>query len=394
MNKAAILFDCMYCGYSKPQSDSTLEHGIPQALGGAHAPDRFKFRNICTKCNNDLGAYVDASFAKSWFVINGLATAAKKLYDGANDVPVPPVCMGPIEIPGLQLADGQIAESWLGPSGEHLIWVRLKDETLYWYSGGNPRHRREASTVYWFPTSDDPRRWRIGMESLFAAFKSHKNTRKVMGVRCEGFPGNGYPPGFDVPNDTDIANIAAIRAQNSGFRGQIALNAKFDLRFLSKLGLAVGYGLFGDAFLPTQHATEFRKGCWPKKHSHLAVRGASMFGAPTPELDRFLCYPGAVVLSVMRADDQYCLVLSVDQGRSATVSLAPANLKCAAMDIEEGYCLLLFPSLRHYVETTVANLIGHRSGTFPHPDLALIDQRLARAERFWAALPPLPTRPL
>lgn len=72
-------FVCLYCGYPHATEQATLEHAIPQSLGGAHAPDRLKLRNVCKKCNNDLGAFVDASFAKSWFVTNGLATAAHKL---------------------------------------------------------------------------------------------------------------------------------------------------------------------------------------------------------------------------------------------------------------------------------------------------------------------------
>lgn len=386
-------FDCLYCGYPKPQHESTLEHAIPQSLGGAHAPDRFKTRNVCVKCNNDLGAYVDASFAKSWFIINSLASAAMKLYDGSSQVPIPLACMGLLEVPGLHVPVDHVVESWIGPSGEHLIWIRPEDEALYWYSGGNPRQRREPSTAYWFPTSADPQRWRIGYESFIAAFKNRKNARKVIGVPCEGFPGNGYPPGFDIPNEMDITNIAVIRANTSGFRGQVPFNAKFDLRFLSKLGLGVGYSLFGSAFLLTQHAADFRKGCWPRRHDEIAVRGASMFGVATPELDAVLNYPGAVVLSVMIVDGHYGLVLSVDQGRSATISLAPGSLKCTAMDPQEGYCLLLFPSMRRYVETTVANLIGHKTGVNPHTELAGINERLARAEAFWASLPPLPSRP-
>jgi hypothetical protein len=111
MNDVAGFFNCLYCGYPKPQEESTLEHAIPRALGGAHVPDRYKLRNVCKKCNNDLGSFVDASFAKSWFVTNALAMAAHKLYDGTNEVPLPLTCMGPIDVADLQMPNDYVAES-------------------------------------------------------------------------------------------------------------------------------------------------------------------------------------------------------------------------------------------------------------------------------------------
>lgn len=386
-------FACLYCGYTHPAEKSTLEHAVPQSLGGAHAPDRFKLRNVCKKCNNDLGAFVDASFAKSWFVINGLATAAHKLYDGTNEIPLPLTCIGPIDIPGLAVPKGYLSESWIGPSGEFMVWLRPKDETLYWYAGGNPRHRAEPSTVYWFPTSDDPARLKIGSDSLFAAFKKRKNARKVMGVPCHGFPGNGYPPGFDVPSATDVANIAAIRARSEGFHGRARVNAEFDYRFISKLALGVGYSLFGDAFASSGQAEEFRKGCWPKNHRQIGVRGVPTFGAAVPLVDRVASYPGAVVLTVLPVGDSYALSMTIDGGRPFVVSLAPTTLQSPVVDRLEGYTLLLFPSIRHHIEISFAGLIGHRNASWRNRALTAIDERLACAEQFWLALAPLPTRP-
>ena len=385
-------FKCLYCGYTHQIGQSTLEHAIPKSLGGAHAPDQFKLRNACRKCNNDLGAYVDASFAKSWFVTNSLAMAARKLYDGASAVPLPLTCIGPTNISGIQMPKGYLSESWIGPSGEYMVWLRPEDETLYWYVGGNPRHRSEPSTVYWFPTSDDPQRLRIGFQSLEYAFKSRRQARKVMGVPCHGFPGNGYPPGFDVPNGTDVANIAAIRAPAERFRGRTSFNLEFDYRFISKLALGVGYSLFGEAFASSDHAKELQKGCWPKNQKEIGVRGVPTFGPTISMVAQVASYPGAVVLTVMLVGDSYALVLTIDEGRPFIVSLAPATIKSTFVDPLKGYSLLLFPSIRHHVEMTLAGLIGHRNGSWKFPPLAAIDERLARADQFWSALPPLPTR--
>ncbi|MGZ5027986.1 MAG: HNH endonuclease [Methylobacter sp.] len=55
---------CIYCRLDKSESDFSLEHIIPQSLGGAAAPDYFKTRKVCSTCNNNLGLFVDASFEK------------------------------------------------------------------------------------------------------------------------------------------------------------------------------------------------------------------------------------------------------------------------------------------------------------------------------------------
>lgn len=85
---------CIYCRKEKDETDFTLEHIIPQFLGGAYAPDCFKVRNVCGPCNNNLGLFVDAAFEKSWFVSNRLKLAAYALFDPNGAVGLPLVCMG------------------------------------------------------------------------------------------------------------------------------------------------------------------------------------------------------------------------------------------------------------------------------------------------------------
>jgi hypothetical protein len=390
------MFECLYCGNLHSADQSSEEHAIPQSLGGSFAPDRFKLKNVGRKCNNDLGQFVDASFTKSWFVSNELAMAAHKLYVGMDDFPLPLTCLGQMDVPGIQMPDGYTSEFWVGPSGETVAWLRPHDEVLYWYVGGDPRRRKMPSTVYWFPTSDDMSRLKMGLQSLGAAFKRRKKTRKIIGVQCQGFPGNGYPHGFDVPTELDTCNIAAIRESMPKFGGRMAVNVEFDYRFIAKFSLGVGYGIFGEAFLSTDHAKEFRKGCWPRNYDLIQMRGAPSFGgvAPFDPFGReFLGYPGAVVITVMLAGDSYVLSLTVNEGRPFVVSLAPATLQTSLVNSLNGYSLLLFPSMRHSIETTLVGLIAHRNKSYKNHALTAIDERLERSKAFWCGLAPLPKRP-
>ena len=71
---------CMYCTKEIEASMSSVEHVIPQFLGGAYAPDQFKTRLVCRRCNNNLGLFVDAAFGKDWIVSNNLAHLAREAY--------------------------------------------------------------------------------------------------------------------------------------------------------------------------------------------------------------------------------------------------------------------------------------------------------------------------
>ena len=45
------MFECIYCGAELDDSQKSLEHIFPDALGGAKLPDNlFKTRNVCKFC--------------------------------------------------------------------------------------------------------------------------------------------------------------------------------------------------------------------------------------------------------------------------------------------------------------------------------------------------------
>lgn len=94
---------CIYCRKDKPNEEFSLEHVIPQCLGGSIAPNEFKTRDVCEKCNNDLGLFVDASFEKSWFVSQQLQANARALFEPSHPQALPLICMGPcdLNVPGM-----------------------------------------------------------------------------------------------------------------------------------------------------------------------------------------------------------------------------------------------------------------------------------------------------
>jgi hypothetical protein len=69
---------CIYCGQGKPEEEFTLEHIWPDALGGDLLPALFQTNDVCQRCNNLAGLFVDGAFLKSWL---GQAERATSPYD-------------------------------------------------------------------------------------------------------------------------------------------------------------------------------------------------------------------------------------------------------------------------------------------------------------------------
>lgn len=384
-----MTFECLYCGQDKPASDSSLEHAVPQFLGGAQAPLQYKLHNVCRTCNNLLGLHVDASYAKSWVVTNALSQAARRYYCGpGQSQPLPLTCIGPANIPDIQLTGDEVAEYWLGPSGETILWLRTDDESMYWYTGGNPTHRKHPSTVYFLPVSDDPVRLQMGTEALIGGFKKTK-ARRIFGATVGGLPSGATYPGFDLPGAMDDANVQAIRAAiHSGkIRAQLQMNLKFDQRFICKMALAVGFSLFGQAYLSTAEATEARVGLRLRPQTPPKLRGSSTL-VNASQSTQLVGYEGAVVILVMRTGGAYVMVMTVDRDLPFVVELCPDTLSSEFMDPELGYSLVLFPQLRHCVELSMVDLLAHVTGTVASPKLATMDLQRQAAAAFWSSLPP------
>jgi hypothetical protein len=390
------LFRCLYCNSDKPMKESTLEHAVPQFLGGASAPLHYRLRNVCARCNSVLGLHVDASYARSWTVTNGLAIAARKLYTGLGQRALPLVCIGIVSsMPGLTVPIGMAAEFWVGPSGENIIWIRSESDTMYWYSGGNPIDKKtKLSTLYYIPTTDDPLCFQMGLEAFNETFKKAK-ARRIFGARVVGGPSDPLYPGFDGPTEAESANLAAFHRANVGgqIKAQLRVNFRFDHRFICKMVLAVGYSLFGEQFLGTETATQARLGLWPKPDQQVRLGGIGSFGGVDATFSSLTGYPGAVALTVQRVGHRYVMILSIDQQMPFITELAPAALSSPRIAENGGYALLLFPQLRQHVELEWPALLAHKLGNLVHAELALVDEKARQAETFNSSLPPLPTRP-
>lgn len=377
---------CIYCREEKNDKEFSLEHVIPQFLGGAYASDFLKTRNVCKNCNSNLGLFVDASFEKNWLVSNWLKNASSTFYDEDNPVGVSLSCMGNTELCPPELPEGYVCEMWLGPHGEQVFWLRPHDERLFAYVGGNPRTMKSIETRAYFlfseNTSKDPNKTWLSFEQAFRG-------RKVKKVLCgEAIGADPADIGFAQPDALDevrkeffISN--AINMQRREV--QIPVNTKFDQRFMCKLAISISFCLFGHKVLDSAYSKELYKGLWYRKgDDNPEVHGCSFFTKKSDsDFNRLVEFPNTVTLILLATQDGISLNLNINPELNWTI-LCASNETLTADDIAkigDGKILLLVRALQTGIYLDLPFFLACKYGNYSHPKLNNILERSERSKK-------------
>lgn len=377
--------DCIYCGKSKENDEFTLEHIIPQSIGGAYAPDELKTRDVCKDCNSNLGLFVDASFEKNHLVSNMLHLTARTFFDPANPTSLPLCCYGYSELVPPGMTDTEACEVWLGPFGESVYWVRPRDERMHAYAGGNPRTaKRDGSRAYFCFCEASTKNLDLVLLSFQDAFESRKakkKKRKVKKISCTAVEGFDLANvGFSTPDDLDRERISYFLQQkrdNQLVHGQITINAYFDHRFMSKLALGLSHVLFDGEVRNSKYSQELRKGLWSRPNDPTpAVRGISTFSDTNQFLKQHLGVDYGVTVSVCPVDKKVGVILNIGRELAFAVMCAELEELCAAhiSQLGQGFSLVLLDPLQKSVKLTVPELIAHNLGTVKHSELSQIEK--------------------
>lgn len=389
MGKMKKSIECLYCGNEKNFEELSLEHAIPQFLGGGYAPEKFKLSNVCIRCNNILGLYVDAGYAKSWMVSMGLAESARKYMASYESNGLPLRCLGRVEIDGVAKPDDYIIEYWIGPSGESIFWVRFDDLRMDTFMGGNPTDKRNKESVaYYFPVNTTSENQLLGMRSFHQGMGKKNKIRKVLCAQVADGNGIVFEPqaiGFTSPDASDTANERIFfNAINSGdfLRLQFKLHAGFDKRFISKLGLGVGYSIFKEQM--SERLKLFQSGIWPKQDDlEAGIRGSSTLNMQKgDEIASLTGYPGAISICIINNSRSWVMCVTIDEQLPFVIELCDGTAVAEGINREEGYQILLFPYLQKCIETSLPEVLAHRHGYVLNPLLTEIDAIRDAATKF------------
>ncbi|SAL48948.1 HNH endonuclease [Caballeronia concitans] len=372
---------CIYCCNVKAEEEFTLEHVIPQCLGGAYAPDQFKVRSVCKRCNSNLGLFVDAGFEKNWFVSNKLREIAYSTFDPESDAGLPLICMGQSDLAPPQMRTGETCESWLGPLGEQVYWVRQHDERLYWYTGGNPRTAKDVESRAYFMFGE-----RSGKNPLlpWRAFRDAFEGRRVKKVMCTTVLGaDPKTIGFEEPDELDRTRAAFFvsNCTSSGSRkNQLSLYISYDVRFMAKLAIGIAYSLFGQRALDTEYAAQLYKGLWHRPDEEIPeINGTTdLMKMHDPRFSRIMGDSTCITIAILPVPDGVAVNLNIGESMNWVIRCASKeNLReedIAALG--HGRVLVLYRQLQRGVDVPMSDFLAHKLGNLVHPQLADIGAKL------------------
>ncbi|KZK65224.1 hypothetical protein A1L58_08700 [Shewanella baltica] len=371
---------CIYCRNEKTIDKFSLEHIIPQFLGGAQAPDFLKTRDVCRDCNSNLGLFVDAAFEKDFMVYSQLSEVAYSLFDPNSDVGLPLRCMGTMDIVLPEMKSDEVCEYWLGPLGEQIFWVRPHDEQKYWYTGGNPRTVKKVRSRAYFIFSENSQK---AFPISWFAFKDAFSGKKVTKILCSKVEGpDPSSIGFASRTELDEKRVKYLLDQcsNSQVRkSQVSLYFDFDVRFLAKLALGIAYTYFGESAIKGESAEELYKALWLKPDGEKPrIKGSGMHS----QKDTFLkeqCGVGfGTTISLIPFRDNIALNLNINRKLNWVISCSETKSLSNEMlrNLGLGKCFVLIKPKAKVIELSLEELLMFNDGVAQNTELTEVRNSL------------------
>ena len=387
---------CIYCTNDKEADDFSLEHIIPQFLGGSQAPNKYKTRDVCKTCNNNLGLFVDAGFEKDFLVYGSLVASAHAFYNPEKPSGLPLHCLGSSDWDVPEIKENETCENWIGPLGEQIFWIRPKDESMYWYSGGNPRTVKKIKSVAYFMFSENSEK---DLALAWLSFKSSFEGRRIKKVLCTNVDKNDPNPklmGFSEPDSLDEKRIAFFKKEASNRKERqckLTLYTKYDVRFLAKLAIGISYSLFGEKVLKTTYMEELLKTLWYREGDELPkIKGTSALNTKNTDIsetiEKLLGMKYATTLSILNIGDGIAINLNINIKQNWTI-LCVEKDDITSDDlalIGEGLCLVLFKTLKKAVSLSLPEFVAHNAGDYINSELSEIYEQVNKYEDYFEKL--------
>ena len=382
---------CIYCHESKSDEEFSFEHVIPQFMGGSLVSEKFKTRDVCKRCNNNLGLFVDAAFEKDFLVFNNLNASAHAFFDPKAPSSLPLHCMGVSSLSPPNIKETEVCEYWIGPLGEQVFWIRQNDERLYWYSGGNPRTvKSQKSTAYFIFSERSIKNPIITWLSFRDAFEG----RPVKKIMCTTVSGEDpISIGFSAPDAVDSERIAFFLNESSNGKEQkchLLMNAAYDQRFMAKLAIGIAHCLFGNSIASTSYMHELFKGLWYRDGDPTPkVRGSSALSVSGGDLKEICGIKHAATISVLRSSEKIVINLNINQQLNWVVQCADSR-EIPEEELQflgdEGWCIVLFKPVGKCIELSFAEFLAHKTGDIVNEELSTVEAKLRDNSGYFANL--------
>jgi len=253
---------CFLCKQSNVQM--SLEHSIPQFLGGKKSDDKFKKLNLCKSCNSKLGTHVDARFARSFMNSIGLTEFNNDIFFGkftsiefeSND-----------EI--LNLISENSYVEMMSNDKAVAFWIKENTPEFLGLVGGHPPlSKSKNSQLFLFITKEGISEIEL-KQLLHRVRDKFKKYKKLDILLCLDFSNNQnmteselnlfrsrikeefYVNGLKFYwefTEKELKIKDRLRPDGKHFRSSMLFDLNDDIRFLSKLFLGILCGYLGNDF--------------------------------------------------------------------------------------------------------------------------------------------------
>lgn len=368
---------CVYCGSFKEEHEFSGEHVIPEAIGGVFDTENpFKLSEVCGRCNNIFGLFVDGPFLRNFFTKNDRADAAFRT------VKLGPTTVLPLRYLGRQhsLTHGtKLCERWLGPTGDAIYHFHepYPEKPNWSIAVGPPPGRRDLDKidhglVFFFLRSNNPE-W---LPAILRSLKEQFPTSPV-------FLGNNVPAiaSFFPSVPDNLADLyLAVKADwlKGGYGTLLPYDQHSGERFMAKVALGFG-ALFLDASFRTSDSAGLlrqyvREAEW-KARSQLSLEAVPFFGLDR-KVSEALNWPGGHLLLLLPWLDRLFLYASFYGKQETAVVVSAEPEHWTSRISESGRLYVIVPGLRKYVgPKTLSEFLAHRM-----PGVPFVDQELKTLE--------------
>lgn len=383
---------CIYCREKKEIDEFSLEHVIPQFLGGNFVSDKFKIRNVCKKCNNNLGLFVDAAFEKDWLVFNHLKSQAHAFFNPVKPTSLPLHYIGSNVLNPPHMTDGEICEYWLGPLGEQIFWIRPNDEKLYWYAGGNPRTvKKQKTRAYFIFAERSLKNLNLALLSFKDAFEG-KPVKKIMCTACQDEESILPRIGFSNPDNIDKERIKFFLESVRGGKEQhcqYPKNIFAENRFLAKLALGILHCLFNKSKFSSEYMEELYKGLWYRTGDNSPkIHGSGAFHEGK-DLKTLLGVPYGTTISILKNNNLIIMNLNISMELNYSIQcgeIEELDNQEANLFEQGGLCIVIYKSLQRVVELGLDEFLAHKSGNRINDKLSVIESMIHNNEDYFKNL--------
>ena len=362
LKKKTMTKICLYCKKEKSDEEFSQEHILPRGVGGnLNTYNPFSINDVCQKCNNLSGLFIDGPFIKSWFINNYRADIAKKYCHLTDQTILPLTYFGEIE--DLKF-ENKICEFWLGPTGDTIYHFHepypeeLDSPPMVGVPPTAYKKEIDYGFVFLFIRSNNPQWHPAIVLSVMANFK-----KSIL------YLGNGNKPSIDqfkeIPDELSDLHLKLKDVQGQTHKNSVKIGINSADRFLCKLALGIGSLLLDESFKESKSADLLRLGMWTKNRSErekLPIHGTGLLGNKDSmaNFDNLFKWSGGHAIVVMATRDRLALYSNFYEVNSSVIQISDEP-ELWKDKLTEGVVYVVVPPLSKAVgPIKLTEFIAHR----------------------------------